>query len=255
LITSPANPLVKELVRLRKRRHRDSEGLFLIEGARQVMLAVAAGTNLIHQIIAPELGGEPLAPGVRTTEMAAGPFRKASARQNPDGVLAIATQLATRLDLLDPPRPCVLLAVESVEKPGNLGAILRTADALGVDGVVVADAATDIHNPNVVQASQGALFSVPIGVGTTSEVIEWLGHHDIALVATTPTGRRPLWEVDLTGSVAIAIGAESVGLSPAFLAAADRDALIPMEGMVDSLNASVTAAIALYEALRQRGQD
>lgn len=252
MITSSTNPLVKDLVRFRSRRYRQALGRFIIEGKRPLVMAAGAGVEIVHQIISPDLGGEPILAGIPTTEMTAEPFRKASIRQNPDGVMAVASQLDTRLERLHPSEGCLLLVVESVEKPGNLGAMLRTADALGVEAVVVADPTTDIHNPNVVRASQGALFTVPVGVAATNEVVTWLGLSGITLVATTPTASRSLWDVDLGGSVAIAIGAESTGLSTALVAAASENVTIPMAGHVDSLNASVTAAIVVYEAVRQR---
>lgn len=254
MITSTTNPLVKELVRLRSKRHRQTEGRFIIEGKRPVSAAAAAGVDMIQLIIAPDLGGSAVVPGVDTVELAPAPFIKISVRQNPDGVMAIAGLLDTRLERLGAPPNCLLLVVESVEKPGNLGAMLRTADGLGVDAVIVADPATDIHNPNVVRASQGALFSVPVAVAGTDEVIEWLQSNGIGLVATTPTATHTLWESDLTGSVAVAVGAESTGLTAPMLAAASEEIGIPMTGNADSLNASVTAAIVLAEAARQRGQ-
>lgn len=253
MITSTTNPLVKELVRLRSRRHRDAAGRFVVEGARNVERAIASGTTIIQQIVAPELGGQPADTALATTELAEGPFRKVSARQNPDGVMVVAAQLETHLERLDPPPDCLLLVVESVEKPGNLGAMFRTCDALGADAVLVADPATDIHNPNVVQSSQGALFTVPTAVASTGQVIAWLRHRSITLVGLTPAADEELWDVDLTGPIAVAIGSESVGLSAEMLEAA-TPALITMAGTVDSLNASVTAALALYEATRQRRQ-
>jgi TrmH family RNA methyltransferase len=215
-------------------------------------MAAAGGVEILDQIVSPDLGGVSVVSGVNTTALAPGPFTKASIRQNPDGVMAVAALLDTRLDRLEPPPGCLLLVVEAVEKPGNLGAMLRTADALGVDAVLVADPTTDIHNPNVVRASQGALFTVPIGVAPTNEVVTWLGRTGITLVATTPSAAKSLWDADLSGSVAVAVGTESTGLSTVILGAATDEITIPTAGNVDSLNASVTAAIVLCEAARQR---
>lgn len=255
MITSTSNPLVKELVRLRERRRRDSSGTFVIEGRREVALAVAAGVEIRQLIVSPPLAGEPPEVDAPVVEMAEEPFRKASVRQNPDGVLAVARHLDTSLGTRTlPPDPLVLL-VEGIEKPGNLGAMLRTADAAGVDLVVVADPATDVHNPNVVRASQGALFTVPVAVADREQVLCWLEERAVRLIATTPDATDELWHTDLTGPIALAIGAEATGLSPGTLEAASQLVRVPMYGRVDSLNASVTAGIVLYEALRQRRSD
>lgn len=251
VITSPTNPLVKDLVRLRDRRHRDREGRFLIEGRRPVRIAAEAGVDLTQVIVCPDLIGEPDfdAPVI---EMALAPFEKISARQNPDGVIAVANHLDLDLARLVPSRQALVLMVQSVEKPGNLGAILRTADAAGAEAVIVADPATDVHNPNVVRASQGALFTVPLAVTTAGEGLAWLADHGIMSVATSPAAEHVIWDADLTGPVALMIGAESTGLSPALLEAATITVSLPMRGTLDSLNASVSAALAMYEALRQR---
>lgn len=253
MITSPANPTVKELVRLRNRRERDDSGRFVIEGRRPLSLAVAAGVHLLHQVICPQLGGRPI-PGVPVVEMAEVPFRKASIRQNPEGVLAVASHLDTSLSrLVLSPRPLVLV-VESIEKPGNLGAMLRTCDAFGVEALVVSDPTTDVHNPNVVRASQGALFTVPVAVAPAREVRDWLHQQRVRLVATTPSARHSPWEVDLGDGVAVVVGAEDRGLTNEMMEAADAALRIPMTGRVDSLNASVAAAVSIYEVIRQRGQ-
>lgn len=253
MITSPANPSVKQLVRLRNRRDRDASGRFVIEGRRPLALAAEAGVELLQQVICPELGGMPV-PGVPILEMAEVPFRKASIRQNPDGVLAVASHLDTSLSRLAPsPRPLILV-VESIEKPGNLGAMLRTCDAFGVEALVVADPTTDVHNPNVVRASQGAMFTVPVAVASVRDVREWMGEHGIRLVATTPDAPRSVWEENLESGVAVAVGAEHLGLTTEIVKGADAVVHIPMTGRVDSLNASVAAAVVLFEAVRQRSQ-
>jgi RNA methyltransferase, TrmH family len=254
VITSTANPLVKGLARLRIRRHRDASGQFLIEGRRALTMADSAGVGIIQQLICRELGGEPLVADVPQIELSEAPFRKISVRQNPDGVIGVAPQLDTRLEGLDTPSQPLILLVESIEKPGNLGAMLRTADAVGVGAVIVATPTTDVHNPNVVQASQGALFTVPLAVAIRNQALEWLREREIRLVASTPAGEVSLWEANLAGPVAIAVGSEAEGVSSELLAAADQRLVIPMEGAVDSLNASVSAAVLLYEAARQRNQ-
>jgi len=252
VITSTANPLVKDLVRLRSTRHRREQGRFLIEGRREVGRALAAGIPVEAVILCPDL--DPISPpdGVRVIEMAEAPFRKVSARQSPDGTVAIAPLLPTELDRIRFSRPALVLWLEGIEKPGNLGAMLRTADGVGADAVVVSDPATDIHNPNVVRSSQGALFTVPVAVTSTEAALNRFAADGIRIVALTPDAPTNLWEADLSGSVALAIGAEDRGLTRQALAGAATRCLIPMQGTVDSLNASVAAAVILYEALRRR---
>lgn len=251
MITSTSNPLVKDLARLRTRRERDRLGHFLIEGKRPLSSAVKAGTEVVRQVVCPQLGGHPLE-GVPVVEMAEGPFRRVSLRQSPDGVLGVARHLDTSLDHLVLPSLPLVLVVEAIEKPGNLGAMLRTCDAVGVDAVVVADPTTDVHNPNVIQASQGALFTVAVAVAPSEQVRQWLWEGGLRLVVTSPEGHAPPWQIDLTGAVGVAIGAEDSGLSTETMTAAHEALTIPMRGQVDSLNASVAAGVILYEAMRQR---
>lgn len=251
MITSTSNPLVKELVHLGRRRERDTSGRFIIEGRRPLALADRVGVEIVQQVVCPHLGGEPVGDHP-TVEMAEGPFRKISVRQNPDGVLGVARHLPTSLSTVSlSPQP-LLLVVEAIEKPGNLGAMLRTCDALGADALIVTDPVTDIHNPNVVRASQGTLFTVPVAIAPLDEVAAWLDEREVAMVSTVPLGGQPPWKVDLVRGVALAIGAEDRGLSAEALAASADSITVPMQGHIDSLNASVTAAVALYEAIRQR---
>ncbi len=254
MITSLSNPLVKDLARLRQRRHRERTGLFLIEGRRAVAMALASGTTVVQQVICPELGGAPLSQSAPVAEMAPAPFRKLSVRQNPDGIIAVARHLDTGLERVVIPTNPLILVVDALEKPGNLGAMLRTADAVGATAVVVCDPATDVHNPNVVRASQGSLFTLSLAVATVTEAITWLAERSIRLVAMTPRAPDLLWDCDLTASLALVIGAEAAGLSPELISAADQLARLPMVGKVDSLNASAAAAVVLYEAARQRRQ-
>lgn len=254
MITSTANPLVKDLARLRTPRHRRSAGRFLIEGRRPLEMAFGAGVRVDQVVVCPELGGRAGDWPVDVVEMTEAPFRKVSVRQKPDGVLGVARLLDTGLPPAPTNGPLLVLVAEAVEKPGNLGAMLRTADATGVAVVMVTDPTTDIHNPNVVRASQGALFTVPVAITTMPEALAWLDTHSIRLVALSPAAATTLWETDLTGRVAVAVGSESPGLSPPLTAAAETTVMLPMQGSVDSLNVSVVAAVALFEACRQRSQ-
>ena len=262
-ITSATNPRIKALVRLRDRRERDQTGLFVIEGFREIRRALEGPVEIVDIFTCPELylGGNEVAlvaaaavQGARVWPVAEGPFRKASYRDRPEGLLAVARQFPTGLDELQVGPASLLLVVEAIEKPGNLGTMLRAAEAAGAAGVIVCDAATDPFNPNVVRASLGTLFSVPLGVGTTSDTIVWLRDRGFRTVATTPSATLPHWQANLTGPVALVVGSEQYGLSAEWLASADERVVIPMPGSVDSLNAAVAAAVVLFEAVRQRSR-
>lgn len=277
-ITSLQNPRVKQLVKLRDRRARDDAGLFLIEGYREVRRAVEAGVKLQELYCAPEwfLGeNEPLLieaaqrAGAEVFELSRPVFAKVSYRDRPDGLLAVApqwkrtlTDLATMVGRgLSPtgdggrkahPTDPFLLVVEAIEKPGNLGTLLRSADAAGVDAVLVCDPVTDLFNPNVVRSSTGVLFSVPVVVADSAEVRAWLRDQGIRAVATTPAAPALYTESDLRGPLAIIMGSEQYGLSEFWLKESDLLVRIPMAGQADSLNVAMAAIIALFEAVRQR---
>ena len=175
-------------------------------------------------------------------------------REDSGGILLVLPYLNTELGRLVLPASPLLVVVENVEKPGNLGAILRTADAAGVDGVIACGGtgSTDVHNPNVVRASLGTLFTVPVAEATTPATILWLRTRGIRIVAATPEGATLYIESDLRGPLAIVLGSEAQGLTQAWLDAADTRVVIPMAGQSDSLNLSASTAILLYEAVRQR---
>ena len=179
-------------------------------------------------------------------------FEKMSYRQTPDGLLAIAATPSIALeDLPEPPADALWLIAAGIEKPGNLGAMLRSADAVGAAGVLVADAVADVFNPNVVRASLGALFSVPVAQASASTVQKWLAERDVRIVAASPDAAIDYASADFRGRVAIAVGSESAGLHGAWLDAY-QTVRIPMAGRLDSVNAATAAAILLFEARRQR---
>lgn len=248
-IESRHNSKIRQLLALRERRERDATGLFLLEGVREVERALQAGVKLHSLYLAPELLTHPFSWEGEQYELPRTLFEKVSYREGPDGLLAIAHQRTFQLSDL---KGSLFLLAESVEKPGNLGAMVRTCDAVGVDGLLVSDPTVDLFNPNVVRASMGALFSVPIALCSRQEVLNWLKERGVALVAATPGAKNSYWQSDLKRPVAIAVGREHDGLSSELLAAATHRVSIPMRGQADSLNVATSAALLLYEALRQR---
>lgn len=265
IISSLQNARIKNLVKLGKRRTRDEQRLTLVEGTREIGHALTAGITPVEVYHCLELATDPesralavhceqLARQGKTTLYAVTPavYRKIAYREESGGLLLVTPYLTQPLAAL-PLRAAPFLAViEGVEKPGNLGAILRTADAAGVDGVIVCAGATDVHNPNVVRASLGALFTVPIAEAGAREVITWLHQQQIRIMAASPDGPCAYTAPDLQQPVAVVMGSEAHGLGPAWLAAADAIVQIPMRGVVDSLNLSAATAILLYEVVRQR---
>lgn len=261
IITSVTNPRIKQLVKLRNRRHRDASGVFLIEGYRELTRAVESGLALREVYVCPDLFlGEnetdlierAQAGGALRVDVGAEAFRKVSYRDRPEGLIGLADQFPTTLDQLAPSSNPLILVVESIEKPGNLGTMLRTADAAGVDAVVVCEPTTDPFNPNVVRASLGCLFLVPLAVTSTPEAIDWLAQAGITTLAAAPAASQPHWQADFRGPSAIAVGSEQYGLSDTWLREAGNQIRIPMGGHVDSLNAAMAAGIVLFEAVRQR---
>ena len=248
-ITSPGNERIKWLIRLRERRHRDSEGVFVVEGPRLYQRALAAGLSPSVTFVTET---SKWAVGEVIT-VASDVLDRASYRQTSEGVIAVFPQFATGLSLLAvSARPLVLVA-EDIEKPGNLGAMMRTASAAGADAMVVVGGTVDPFNPNAVRASTGALFSVPLSVTSWDELGPWLSEHGIAVLALDPKATTTVWDTDLSGSVAVVIGAEATGLSERATNLAQRRLSIPQaDHGVDSLNASVAAAVVMFEAVRQR---
>lgn len=262
VITSPANARVKALSALRRRRVREAEGVTLVEGYDELRLAVEAGVRPRQLFTCPALMHDPdaqrglvdevVALGAESLRLSRPVFEKVAYREGPDGFLAVVPGVDRELAALElPARPLLLLA-EGVEKPGNLGAMLRTAEAAGADAVIAVDPQTDWGNPNVVRASKGTVFAVPVASATLADTLAWLAEHEVQLVATTPDTTTAHTAVDLTGGVGIAVGTEKHGLTSGLLEAADARVRIPMHGKVNSLNVATSAAIVLYEAERQR---
>jgi len=258
-ITSTANPRVKALVRLRTRHVRDAAGVTLVEGHDELRLALDAGVTprelwWAPELVRPEQRG--ILDGVgaaAVTSVSRAVFAKIAYRESPDGWLALVPAPGCALAELELPPDPLLLVVEGIEKPGNLGAMLRTAEAFGVAAVVSASGVTDFGNPNVVRASKGTVFAVPVAAAPSADVLAWLRGIGARIAVTTPDGTTSLPGADLSGPVAVVVGAESTGVTELWLGAADATLVIPMRGVVNSLNAATAGALALYEAVRLRG--
>lgn len=260
-ITSLANPRVKALARLRDRREREQEGRFLIEEPLVIGRAHAARHRFLEVWACPDLlDAEGAAlydalrrEGVEAVEAPAAVMHKLAYRERSEGLLAVAPRRTRSLEDLELPvfPPPLLVVLEDVEKPGNLGAVLRIADGVGANAVLAVGRA-DLDNPNVLRASRGAFFTMPAVAAPRQDIVAWLRGHGIRLLAASPEG-ADLWAAcDLTTPVALALGAEHDGLSPALRAACDGTVGIPMHGAGDSLNVATAAAVLLYEAARQR---
>lgn len=273
-ISSNQNPLIKFALSLQKSSVRKNEGLFLIEGIREIRLAMLAGyqfhtlfvpTSVIENVTESIPADYPkiysrakdivdiLTGQAQIIETSRDVFRKLTYREGSEGLLAIARQEKLSFkDLSLSVNPLVLVA-ESVEKPGNLGAILRTADAAGVDAVLVCDSGTDIFNPNVVRSSLGTLFTLQVVCCSPEEAISWLKEMNIKIYTTALSDSEPYHLIDYLGATAFVAGAEATGVSSAWKENSNANIIIPMFGKVDSMNVSVATSIVLYEALRQRG--
>ncbi len=260
-LTSTHNPRLRAAMRLRGRRERDRQGLTLIDGVRETARALAGGARLREVFMTPAFCEDEEcrallarldSAGVRVLELGPEAFSRLAYGDRLDGVVAVAETPLRRLEDLRLPGEPLLAVIEGVEKPGNLGAILRTADGAGLDAVIVAETSTDLFNPNVIRASQGTIFSVPVSVASTGEVLEWLGRRGISIIAARVDGAVDYDRADYRGAVAIALGSEARGLSDAWAELATAAVRVPMLGVADSLNVSVTAGVLFYEALRQR---
>lgn len=255
LITSFGNPKIKEVVKLKKAGQRREHDLILIEGRREITLAMGSGIKIEELFCCEELlKGDKLKnieqeKIISVTEEV---FKKISYREHPDGLLALAEPAFKKLvDIKLPTNPLIII-LEAVEKPGNLGAILRTADAAGVDAIIINDLKTDIYNPNVIRASQGTVFTGKVVISKTEETIKWLKKNKIKSLATTPAAEKNYSEADYKKGTAIIMGAEDKGLSEVWMDVADEKIKIKMRGKIDSLNVSVATAVIIFEALRQR---
>ena len=261
-ITSPSNPKLKYVVKLRSCATRESSGEMIVEGYRECRRALDCGYRpraifhcpelYLKNENEPSLVAECVRLGAEDFACSRTCFEKIAYKERPDGLLMVGPHVSTRLKDLKLPENALVIVTEAIEKPGNLGTILRSADAAKVAAVIVCDRTTDVHNPNVVRASTGTMFSVPIVEATGDEALAFLKERGFKVLAATPHAERLHFEVDLTGNVAIALGAEQYGLTAKWMDGADLRVRIPMLGMADSLNVSAAATILVYEAVRQR---
>jgi TrmH family RNA methyltransferase len=258
-IDSLQNFKIKQVQKLKGNHERKKSGLFVVESVEdlaKVFLAemeieyIFLCSNLLDNVPAYLKGYEQ-----KIYYVPEDLFKKISYKENPEGILAVAKRKDLYLDNLQLKKNPLVVVLESVEKPGNLGAILRSADATQVDAVIVCDRRTDIYNPNVIRASLGTVFDVPVVVANKEATLKWLQENKIFSFATALSANQFYTKFDFTKSSALIIGTEHEGLSEFWLQRADNQIKIPMLGQIDSLNASVSTAVILYEIIRQRGQN
>lgn len=257
-LISPKNPKIRNLILLQKPRERRKQGLFVLEGLKEIERAFGAGYRFSTIFWCREMYPESelqkiISENADVFTISRDLFEKISYRGNTGGLLALASQRKHELKNIPISAVPFLIVLESLEKPGNLGAILRTADAAGVDALIVCDPQTDIYNPNVIRSSIGCLFSVPVATATSEEVLQMLKSKKINIYCTALSASVPYQTIDYTLPTAIVMGTEATGLTDKWLKASNQNIIIPMGGIADSLNVSTSAAIVVFEAKRQRG--
>jgi len=260
LITSLQNPRIKQLMLLQqKSSERRRTGLFVVEGQRELEHCLEAGYQIDSVFRCPDLmapSAQNYSPSsqksISTFDVSPQVYAKIAYRGSTEGLMAVVR--ARNLTLADLPQKShpLYIVLESVEKPGNLGAVLRSADAAQADAVIVCDPLTDLYNPNLIRSSIGAIFTVPCVACTSEACISWLKSHDVRILTAQLQDSRLYYDTDMCCGTAIVMGTESTGLSDTWRQAADAHIRIPMLGRLDSLNVSVSAAILLFEAVRQR---
>ena len=258
VITSTHNPKVKSLLSFEKPRERRRQQLFIIEGKKEIGLALDAGYKIGNLFYCVDIFPEKDLQSLHIEDKFLVPvtqevFDKIAMRENSGGVVAVAEMKTHRIEDIQLSKNPLVLILESVEKPGNLGAILRTSDAAGVDAVIICDPTTDFYNPNVVRSSLGCVFTKQIASATSEEAIAWLKKNNITPYCTYLKASKPYNEVDYKIPSAIVMGTEATGLSDVWVKNASANIIIPMQGKIDSMNVSTAAAVVVFEAMRQRG--
>lgn len=259
IITSTNNQKIKDLVNLKKSGERKKKGLIIIDGTREIELAKKAGIEILELYYCPNLIKKPANTffGLKTdiiTEVSESVFNKICYKDSPGGYLAVAKVEKQKLKNIKLSKNPLIVVLEAVEKPGNLGAIIRTAYAAGVDLIIINDGQTDIYNPNVIRASEGFVFNKTIVITTTEETLKWLSDNKILSYAAATGVKNSYTKEKMDGPLAVVLGSEANGLSEKWLKKADKLVKIPMAKGIDSLNVSVSAALLIYEARRQRGE-
>ena len=258
-ITSAQNPKIRTLLELQeKSKVRRKEGLFVVEGRRELLHCIEAGYEPYAVFFCPEIISEADFEEVSSRcrcsffEIPQQLYDKVAYRGGTEGVIAELRCKDMNLEALKLKENPLVVVLEAVEKPGNLGAVLRSADASGVDAVIVCDPLTDMYNPNLIRSSIGAIFTVPVATATSEETISWLKAHSIKIYTAQLQDSEWYYDTDMKGGTAIVMGTEATGLTDCWRKAADAHIKIPMLGRLDSLNVSVSAAILMFEAVRQR---
>lgn len=255
-ITSLQNPLVKEMMRLKeKSRERRKSGRFIIEGQRELELALKGGYHIETLMICPEIkdGNKSDKLDIDTVYLSPQVYEKVAHRGSTEGIMAIVTSKNHDVELLRLRENPLILVAEAPEKPGNIGALLRTADAANLDAVLIANPKSDLYNPNIIRSSVGCVFTTQIGLGSTQQIIQFLKTNAIQIFCAALTASKNYAHCNFSGPTAIVMGTEATGLSEEWLNNADQNIIIPMQGDIDSMNVSVSAAILIFEAKRQRG--
>lgn len=261
LISSVQNPLVKKILLLKdKSRERKKTGLFVVEGQRELELALKGGYSLKQFLYCPEINAAVIPDTyvsdskIEIIQLSKQVYEKLAHRGTTEGVLCIMECKDHSLENIHfkTKKPLILVA-EAPEKPGNIGALLRTADAAAIDAVLIANPKSDLYNPNIVRSSVGCVFTNQIGMGTTEEIIQFLKFNQIKIYCAALSASKNYVECDFTDATAIVMGTEATGLTEDWLQHSDQNIIIPMQGEIDSMNVSVSAAILIFEARRQRG--
>jgi TrmH family RNA methyltransferase len=257
-ISSVQNPFIKSLVLLQeKAKARKQTGTFLMEGQREISIAIKGGYQIETVLFLPEICTEKqasqLAPTAELIEINKEVFQKLAYRDTTEGILAVAKTKSTLLSDLQLSENPLILVAEAPEKPGNIGALLRTADAAHLDAVIIANPKSDLYNPNIVRSSVGCLFTNQIATGTTAEIIAFLKEKNIDIYCATLQNSNGYHLENYTTPTALVVGTEATGLTQEWRDAATQNIIIPMQGEIDSMNVSVAAAILIFEAKRQRG--
>lgn len=258
-ITSIQNPYIKNLLKLQeKARERKKQGLFIVEGKREITLAISANYEFDTILFFPDLISEDevlhlFNANVNRIEISKEVYHKLAYRGSTEGIISVAKAKNNSLENIQfkSKKPLILIA-EGIEKPGNIGALLRTADAANVDAVLIANPKSDLYNSNIIRSSVGCVFTNQIATGTSEEIIAFLQEYNIDIYAATLQNSNEYYKENYIESSAIVVGTEATGLTEIWREAANQSVNIPMQGQIDSMNVSVSAAIILFEAKRQR---